>query len=414
MSTPSYPLVLDVAGRRVVVVGGGPVAARRATALADANAQVLVIAPELCEPLAELVAAGRASWWPREYARGDLDGAWLVHTATGDRAVDRLVAAHANADRIWCVQAADAGSSAAWTPALARIGDLLVAVSGGADPRRAVRLRDAVQVALESGDLPLRRSRRSGDTGSVALVGGGPGDPGLVTTRGRRLLAQADVVVVDRLAPRGLLAELADDVEIVDVGKAPGHHPVPQEQINRILIEQARLGRRVVRLKGGDPFVLGRGGEEAAACRAAGVAVEIVPGVTSAVSVPAAAGIPVTHRGLAKQFTVISGHEGLDWPSLASVEGTLVFLMGVSRLADTAARLIDHGKDAATPAAIIEDGYGPRQRTTVGTLGTIAERAAEREVRPPAVIVVGDVAQLAAPNSVQCAVRWRRGASSPA
>jgi uroporphyrin-III C-methyltransferase/precorrin-2 dehydrogenase/sirohydrochlorin ferrochelatase len=172
---------------------------------------------------------------------------------------------------------------------------------------------------------------------------------------------------------------------------------VPQEQINRILVEHARLGRRVVRLKGGDPFVLGRGGEEAAACRAEGVAVEIVPGVTSAVSVPAAAGIPVTHRGLAKQFTVISGHEGLDWPSLASVEGTLVFLMGISRLADTAARLVDHGKDAATPAAIVEDGYGPSQRTTVGTLGTIAVLAAERQVRPPAVVVVGDVAQLATP-----------------
>ncbi|HEX6338163.1 MAG TPA: uroporphyrinogen-III C-methyltransferase [Jiangellaceae bacterium] len=397
MSTPSYPLVLDVAGRRAVVVGGGPVAARRAAALADADAEVLVVAPQLCEPLAELVAAGWASWRPREYATGDLSGAWLVHTATGDRAVDRVVAAHAEADRIWCVQAADAGSSAAWTPALARIGDVLVAVSGGADPRRAGRLRDAVQAALEAGDLPLRRSRRSRGAGSVALVGGGPGDPGLITTRGRRLLARADVVVVDRLAPRGLLDELADDVEVIDVGKAPGNHPVPQEQINRILVEHAQAGRRVVRLKGGDPFVLGRGGEEAAACRAAGVAVEIVPGVTSAVAVPAAAGIPVTHRGVAKQFTVISGHEGLDWPSLASVEGTLVFLMGVSRLADTAARLIEHGKDPATPAAIVDDGYGPRQRTTAGTLGTIAELAAERRVRPPAVIVVGGVAQLALP-----------------
>ncbi|HEX5994037.1 MAG TPA: uroporphyrinogen-III C-methyltransferase, partial [Jiangellales bacterium] len=299
--------------------------------------------------------------------------------------------------RIWCVQAADAGSSMAWTPAVARIGDVLVAVSGGADPRRAVRLRDAVQAALEAGDLPLRRSRRSRRSGSVALVGGGPGDPGLITTQGRRLLAAADVVVVDRLAPRALLDELTDDVEIVDVGKTPGNHPVPQERINRILIDHARLGRRVVRLKGGDPFVLGRGGEEASACRAAGVPVEIVPGVTSAVSVPAAAGIPVTHRGLAKQFTVISGHEGLDWASLAAVEGTLVFLMGVSRLAETATGLIDHGKDPATPAAIVEDGYGPRQRTTAGTLGTIARLAVERNVRPPAVVVVGAVANLATP-----------------
>lgn len=396
MSPPSYPLVLDVAGRRVVVVGGGPVAARRAAGLADAGADVVVVAPYLCEPLAELVAAGRAVWRPREYVAGDLEGAWLVHTATGDEDVDRQVAAHSEADRIWCVQAADAGSSAAWTPALARVGDVLVAVSGGADPRRAVRLRDAVQTALESGDLPLRRSRRADPRGSVALVGGGPGDPGLITTRGRQLLAQADVVVVDRLAPRALLGELGDDVEIIDVGKTPGNHPVPQEQINRILVEQAQAGRSVVRLKGGDPFVLGRGGEEAAACRAAGVPVEVVPGVTSAVSVPAAAGIPVTHRGLAKQFTVISGHDGLDWPSLASVEGTLVFLMAVSRLADTAEQLIAHGKDPATPAAIVEDGFGPRQRTTPGTLGTIAALAAEQHVRPPAVVVVGPVAALAA------------------
>lgn len=395
MSAPSYPLVLDVARQRAVVVGGGSVAARRAGGLAEAGADLVVVAPYLCEPLAELVAAGRATWRPREYAAGDLDGAWLVHTATGDREVDRLVAAHAEANRIWCVQAADAESSAAWTPAVARLDDVLVAVSGGGDPRRASRLRDAVQAALEIGDLPLRPGRRSGGAGSVALVGGGPGDPGLITTRGRRLLAQADVVVVDRLAPRALLAELHDDVEIVDVGKTPGNHPVPQDEINRILVERAQAGQLVVRLKGGDPFVLGRGGEEAAACRTAGVPVEVVPGVTSAVSVPAAAGIPVTHRGLAKQFSVISGHEGLDWPSLASVGGTLVFLMGVNRLADTAAQLVAHGKNPGTSVAIVEDGYGPRQRTTVGTLDTIGALAAERDVRPPAVIVVGDVATLA-------------------
>lgn len=392
MAAPSYPLTLDVAGRRAVVAGGGPVAARRAAALADAGADLVVVAPYLCEPLAELVAAGRARWLPRDYASGDLDGAWLAHTATGDRHVDDQVAADAEAARVWCVRADDAAASAAWTPAVARLGDVLVAVTGGADPRRAVRLRDAVQTALETGGLPLRRTRVG--TGSVALVGGGPGDPGLVTTRGRSLLAQADVVVVDRLAPRALLDELDPDVQVVDVGKTPGNHPVPQDEINRLLVEHALAGRAVVRLKGGDPFVLGRGGEEAAACRAAGVPVEVVPGVTSAVSVPAAAGIPVTHRGLARQFTVVSGHEGLDWPSLAAVEGTLVLLMGVSRLADTARQLIAHGKNPGTPAAVVEDGFGPRQRTTTGTLATIAGLAAERAVRPPAVIVVGAVAAL--------------------
>ena len=254
-------------------------------------------------------------------------------------------------------------------------------------------MRNAVQRALERGDVPLRRTRP--DTGSVALVGGGPGDPDLVTVRGRQLLAEADVVITDRLAPTSLLDALDPDVMVIDVGKTPGHHPVPQDVINRLLVEHAQAGRRVVRFKGGDPFVLGRGGEEAAYCRAAGVAVEVVPGVTSAVAVPAAAGIPVTQRGLAKQFTVVSGHEGMDWSSLASLEGTLVMLMGVSRLADSAAQLIAHGKDAATPVAVVEDGYGPDQRTTTGTLATIARLAAERDVHPPAVIVIGDVARLA-------------------
>jgi uroporphyrin-III C-methyltransferase/precorrin-2 dehydrogenase/sirohydrochlorin ferrochelatase len=422
MGAPSYPLVLDVAGRRVVVIGGGPVAARRAGGLIEAGADVLVVAPYLCEPLAELVAGGRAQWRPREYGAGDLDGAWLAHTATGDPDVDGLVAADAEAARVWCVRADDATSSMAWTPAVARVGDVLVAVAGGGDPGRAVKLRNAIQAALETGaglrmerkdrpsvdqQLPLRRTRARAGEGRVALVGGGPGDPGLITTRGRVLLAGADVVVVDRLAPRTLLDTLDPDVEVIDVGKTPGHHPVSQDEINRLLVEHAQAGRRVVRLKGGDPFVLGRGGEELAFCRAAGVPVEVVPGVTSAVSVPAAAGIPVTHRGLARQFTVVSGHEGLDWPSLASVEGTLVLLMGVSRLADAAMQLIAHGKDADTSAAVIEDGYGPRQRLTTGTLATIADVAAERDVRPPAVIVIGDVVQLAIP-----VMPWL-GASSP-
>src|SRR5690606_13615080 len=169
---------------------------------------LVVVAPYLCEPLAELVAEGRARWLPREYATGDLDGAWLIHTATGDRHVDDRVAAEAQAARIWCIRAYGARASAAWTPAAARIGDVLVAVT---------RARPAA--------------------GSVALVGVGPGDPGLITTRGRQLLAEADVVVVDRLAPRALLAELDPDVEVIDVGKTPGHHPVSQDEINRLLVE---------------------------------------------------------------------------------------------------------------------------------------------------------------------------------
>ena len=316
-----------------------------------------------------------------------------MHTATGDRVTDDLVAADAEADRVWCVRADDAARSAAWTPAVTRAGEVTVAVTAGGDPRRATTLRDAIALALDTGELPLR-PHRPATTGSVALVGGGPGDPGLVTTRGRRLLAEADVVLVDRLAPRALLDELDPSVVVIDVGKTAGHHPLPQDEINRLLVDHARDGRRVVRLKGGDPFLLGRGGEEALACLAAGVPVEVVPGVTSAVAVPAAAGIPVTHRGLARQVTIASGHEGLDWASLARLEGTLVLLMGVSTLGAATAALIGHGKPASTPAAVVESGFTDRQRTTTGTLATIADLARERDVQPPAVVVIGDVVDL--------------------
>lgn len=391
-----YPLTLDVSGRRVVLVGGGPVAARRATALVASGADVVVIAPWLCEELAELVAAGRVGWHGRDYTSGDLAGAWLVHTATGDRPVDATVSADAAAARIWCVQASDAGASSAWTPAVARVDDVTVAVSGGGDPRRATRLRDAVTAAMEAGDLPIRRQRRAREAGigSVALVGGGPGDPGLITTYGRRVLAEADVVVVDRLAPRVLLEELADDVVVVDVGKTPGHHPVPQDEINALLVRHALEGRRVVRLKGGDPYVLGRGSEELAACRIAGVPVEVVPGVTSAVSVPAAVGIPVTHRGVSRGFTVVTGHDELfEVPTGA--QHTLVLLMGVERLGAIMDSLVVRGFAESTPVAVVEDAYGPRQRATFGTLATIAVLAAEADVRPPAVTVVGAVVRLA-------------------
>ncbi len=392
MNGTGYPLTLDVSGRRAVVVGGGPVAARRARGLVEAGADVLLVSPWLCEDVRDLVTDGRVRWEPRDYTGGDLDGAWLVHSATGDPATDDLVAAHAGAARIWCVRADDASLSSAWTPAVARSGDVTVAVTAGRDPRRAVRLRDAVALALDTGELSLRRHRAG--SGRVALVGGGPGDPGLISVRGRRLLAEADVVLVDRLAPRQLVDELDPEVVVVDVGKTAGHHPLPQEEINRLLVEHAEAGRRVVRLKGGDPFVLGRGGEEALACVAAGVTVEVVPGVTSALAVPAAAGIPVTHRGRAKQVTIASGHEGLDWASLAVLEGTLVLLMGVDGLGSAADGLVAHGRDPATAVAVVERGFAPDQRTTVGTLATIAGLAQERAIQAPAVVVVGSVVDL--------------------
>jgi len=395
---PDYPLLLDLSGRRAIVVGGGPVAARRARAMGEAGARVDVVAPWACEDIWELHDLGQVRLIAREYERGDLDGTWLVHTATGDATIDRKVADDAAEANIWCVRADDAAASTAWTPAVAREGDVVVAVSAGGDPRRATALRDAIRLLLELGELPVRRVRRS-EVGHVALVGGGPGDPGLITTRGRRLLAEADVVVVDRLAPRALLDDLADDVEVVDAGKSPRAHAMTQDEINALLVERARAGQRVVRLKGGDPFVLGRGGEEALACLSAGVSVAVVPGVTSAVAVPGAAGIPVTHRGVARQVTIVSGHDGahdepIDWAALADTEGTLVVLMGVGRLGEAVGGLVANGRDPSTAVALVERGTLPDQRTTIGTLATIVQIAEQRGVVSPAVIVIGDVVAL--------------------
>lgn len=422
MNPELYPLGLRIAGRLVVVVGGGPVAARRTRSLVLAGAHVRVVAPEVCEDLAALVAslpddaarpdgsgaAGTVAWEARSYRPGDLEGAWLVHAATGSPEVDADVATEAEALRVFCVSAGNAEAGTAWVPAVARVTvaddatsatsapatEVVVAVNAGRDPRRAQRVRDAIDALLATGELPLRPVRPgAGGRGSVALVGGGPGDPGLVTARGRRLLAQAEVVVTDRLGPRALLDELADDVVVIDVGKTPGFHPVPQEEINALLVEHALAGRRVVRLKGGDPYVFGRGGEELIACEEHGIPVEVVPGVTSAVSVPAAVGIPVTHRGWSRGFTVLTGHEDIGKVPAAS-DHTVVLLMGVSRLRDSAAALMASGRSPETPVAVVEDGYGPRQRSTVGTLATIADIATAAGVRAPAVTVIGDVVRV--------------------
>ncbi|MET3974128.1 uroporphyrinogen-III C-methyltransferase [Cellulosimicrobium sp. 4261] len=438
-------LGLDLAGRTVLVAGGGPVAARRARAMADDGAHVRVVAPQVCEDLRDLVAAslrapllapspvglradggaapgGRVIWAPREVRESDVEDAWLVLAATDDSGTDRDVAAWAAARRTWCVHAGAAHEGTARTPATTRSGDVLVGVvtdvpaagvpgdgrarerrqadspgeRRGADPRRARAVRDAIAEHLRSGGVDQRHHRPPpGGLGRVTLVGGGPGAVDLLTVRGRRALAEADVVVADRLGPVDVLDELAPGVEVIDVGKTPGNHPVPQHEINTILVEQAQRGRRVVRLKGGDPFVYGRGGEEVLACRAAGVPVDVVPGVSSALSVPALAGIPLTHRGTVAAFHVVSGHDGLDAAALAGVRdrtATLVVLMGVSQLARITAQALGAGADPALPVAIVENGSTPRQRVTRAPLGEIVERAAQSGVRPPAIIVVGDVA----------------------
>jgi uroporphyrin-III C-methyltransferase/precorrin-2 dehydrogenase/sirohydrochlorin ferrochelatase len=407
--TGGYPLTLDLTGRTAVVVGGGTVATRRARALLAAGAVVHVVAPEVSAELSTELAGPGVVLHRRPYAAGDLADAWLVHAATDDPAVNAAVAADAAGSRIWCVRADDATASAAHTPAVARAGDVTVAVNAGGDPVRARDLARALGFALDTGlaldtgevgTLPLRRRRRPA-VGLVSLVGGGPGDPGLVTVRGRRALTEADVVVVDKLAPRALLDDLDPDVEVVDAGKAPHAHNMTQDEINALLVDRALAGRRVVRLKGGDPYVFGRGGEEALACVAAGVPFEVVPGVTSAVAVPALAGIPVTHRGVTQDFAVVSAHldpsapgATVDWEALAAGPGTLVLLMVVTHLEAVAAELVKRGRAPETPVAVISDGTTPRQRVLVSTLADVAEDAAAGGVRPPAVVVVGEVVRL--------------------
>ena len=237
--------------------------------------------------------------------------------------------------------------------------------------------------------------------GTVHLVGAGPGDPGLMTARGLELIARADVILHDRLIPDGALAGARSDAEIVFVGKQGGGEQVPQAETNRLLIERALAGKDVVRLKGGDPFVFGRGGEEALLCLEAGVPFEVVPGVTAGVAAPAYAGIPVTHRDLASAVAFVTGHEdpekpdtALDWPALAGFPGTLVFYMGVRALPRIAERLVACGRPAGEPVAVVERGTLPGQRTLLATLADVAERAAEERIRAPAITLVGPVARL--------------------
>ncbi|MER6950069.1 uroporphyrinogen-III C-methyltransferase [Nonomuraea sp. NPDC000554] len=394
-----YLLGLRLSGRRVLVVGGGRVAQRRVPALLEAGALVTLVSPSVTPALDDLIATGRIEWRARPYEVGDCDGAWLIQACTDDRSVNSAVAAEAEAKRIWCVRADDRDSSAAWTPASGRVDEINVGITAGGDPRRAAGIRDAVVSALRDGTVDARRNRAK--PVGVALVGGGPGDPGLITVRGRQLLAQADVVVADRLAPRGLLDELAPDVELIDAAKVPYGRALPQETINELLVDRARQGKFVVRLKGGDPFVFGRGGEEMIACARAGIPVLVVPGITSAVAVPAAAGVPVTHRGVSQEFHVISVHVApddpkstVDWPGLARSEGTLVLMMAVERLAKVAETLLRDGRSPETPVMVVQDGTLPTQRAVIAPLSTVADRVSAAGIRPPAIVVVGDVVRV--------------------
>ncbi|WP_426664635.1 siroheme synthase CysG [Rhodanobacter aciditrophus] len=446
-----YPLFADLKGLPVLVVGGGKVAGRKVAALRAAGAQVRVGAPTLDAGLARLAQDGEVAWLQGEYEPGWLDDVWLVIAATGERAVNARIAADAGVRRVLANVVDDAALSRFHVPAVVDRAPVMVAIStGGAAPALASRVRETLERELDhaigalvalaqrhragiAGRFPdlaerrgfydwlhdgpvltlLRRARaaeaeralldalRAGGVpprkGSVVLVGAGPGDPGLLTLAALRALGQADVILHDQLVGDRILAMARRDAERIDVGKRCGGRHMPQEQIHRLLLAQAREGRRVVRLKGGDPFVFGRGGEELAFLRRHGVDCEVVPGVTAAVACAAYAGIPLTHRDHARSVCLLTAHgkdatDTLDGRALADPRQTLAVYMGVERVAALAARLRAHGRPAETPVAIVENGSLPGQRVIAGTLGELPELARVHAVATPALLIIGEVA----------------------
>ena len=385
---------LDLAGKRVLVAGAGAVATRRIRRFLTAGANVRVVAPAASDDIQRQASHGDLTWEAKPIEASDLDDAWLVLAATDDAELNDRIASWASERRVWCIDASDASKGSARQAAMSTHGDVTVGVVSldAPDPQRIRAVRDALAEFIDTGHVDLRR-RREG-AGRVILVGSGPGDPGLVTVRGRQALAEADVVVTDRLGATGLLVAVPYDVEVINVGKSPDNHPVPQAEINALLVDRALAGKTVVRLKGGDPFVFGRGGEEVHACLEAGIDVEVVPGVTSALSVPALAGIPATHREVSNSVLITSGHAGADAAALAAITSgaTVVFLMAVSALPGIVEAALDAGAAATVPVAIIERGSTSHERVTRGELGAIVRIANETAVKPPAVIVIGEVA----------------------
>ncbi|ALR12388.1 uroporphyrinogen-III C-methyltransferase [Mycobacteroides saopaulense] len=393
MTHDAYLVGLRLTGRKVVVVGAGSVAQRRLGLLIASGADVHVIAPD-ATPAVEGMASITLNLRP--YQDGDLEGAWYAIACTDDPAVNAAVVDEAERRHVFCVRADSAREGTAVTPASFNHDGIAVGVLTGGQHKRSAALRSAIHEALQRGLITeIAEVKPEG----VALVGGGPGDPDLITVRGRRLLAQADVVVADRLAPAELLADLGSHVEVIDAAKIPYGRAMAQQEINRVLIERAQQGKFVVRLKGGDPFVFARGYEEVLACAEAGVPVTVVPGVTSAISVPAAAGVPVTHRAVNHEFVVVSGHVApghpeslVNWDALAALKGTIVLLMAVERIEQFAKVLIDGGRPADTPVLVVQHGTTDEQRVLRADLATAPERIRSQGVRPPAIIVIGPVA----------------------
>jgi len=412
--SPAYLAGLLLTDRLVVAVGGGRVNSRRVPKLLAAGAVVTVVAPELHPALAELAEVGRITWERRSFVDTDVDGAWYVLAATDDAAVNAQVAAAAEARHTFCVRADRGDGGSAWTPATGQLPDAIIGVLANHNPLRSRELRDQIVGLL--GQLPAAPTVNAENAvdaekpaspgpkraqGEVILIGGGPGDPDLLTVGGLRALQTADVVLYDHLAPQACLAETKPDAVLIDVSKTPGGRQTAQEEINSLLIEHARRGATVVRFKGGDPFVLGRGSEEWLACAEAGVPVRVIPGVSSAIAGPELAGIPLTHRGLSQDFTVVSGHVGPDhpastvnWDALAQGSGTVVVLMGVAHLTEICEGLVARGLDPDTPAAVVAEAAMPGSRVITGTAATLPRLAADAGVQPPALTVIGAVVGL--------------------
>ena len=403
MTANGYLVGLRLAGKRVVVIGGGTVAQRRVPVLI-ANGAVVHVVARAATPAVEALTRQQPgiTLELRDYRDGDLDGAWYAIAATDDPDVNAAVVAEAESRHIFCVRADSGREGTAVTPASFDYEGLLVGVLASGEHRRSAAVRSAIREAFQRGMIApdiVATSASDVVPGGVALVGAGPGDPELITVRGRRLLAYADVVVADRLAPPELLAELPPHVEVIDAAKIPYGRAMAQQAINDVLIDRARAGQFVVRLKGGDPFVFARGYEEVLACAEAGIPVTVVPGVSSAIAVPALAGVPVTHRAVNHEFVVVSGHLSPDdpeslvnWDALAKLTGTLVLLMAVERIEQFAEVLIAGGRAAETPVLVVQHGTTAAERMLRATLADVARRIRDDDIRPPAVIVVGPVA----------------------
>ena len=453
-----FPIFLRLAGEPVLVVGGGEVAARKIDLLLRTSAQVRVVAPELVPGLAELAAAGEITHIAAEFRPEHLDRVRLAIAATDKHAINAWVARQAERRNVPVNVVDDRELSRFIVPAIVDRSPVVVAVGSSGDapvltrrlrerlesflPQRlgalarlAGKLRPTIKARIES---PARRRKfwenffdstfaadvlagredaadaalagrvvdsfahivRTADSvGEVALVGAGPGDPGLLTLRALRALQNADVILYDRLVSADVLDLARRDAERIYVGKAAGEAPVSQDEINTLLVQLAQQGKRVCRLKGGDPFIFGRGGEELEALAAAGVRFEVVPGVTAAAGCAAYAGIPLTHREHAQSLVFVTGHTkdedaSLDWNQLARPAQTVVFYMGLGHLEQILARLRAHGAPESRAAAIVEQGTRAEQRVVTGTLADLAQKAQQAGVQSPALLIVGEVTRL--------------------